>query len=103
MTHCLGRRRIDHIVLERGQIAERWRSERSGHVASPHSQLDEQAPQVGPTTGTIPTEPMTAPEFVGYLEAYAAASRAPVQAGAGVISVCPSSHGYRVETSRGVW
>ena len=28
MSYCLGRRSILHVVLERGQIAERWRTER---------------------------------------------------------------------------
>ena len=28
MSHCLGRLGIDHVVLERGRLAERWRSER---------------------------------------------------------------------------
>ena len=28
MSHCLTQRRIEHVVLERGRIAERWRSER---------------------------------------------------------------------------
>ena len=26
MSHCLGRRGIEHVVLERGRVAERWRS-----------------------------------------------------------------------------
>jgi putative flavoprotein involved in K+ transport len=28
LSHCLGRLGIEHLVLERGQVAERWRSER---------------------------------------------------------------------------
>ncbi len=28
MSRCLSDRRIDHVVLERGQVAERWRRER---------------------------------------------------------------------------
>ena len=26
MSHCLGRLGIDHVVLERGRLAERWRN-----------------------------------------------------------------------------
>ena len=28
MSRCLADRGIDHVVLERGRVAERWRSER---------------------------------------------------------------------------
>jgi putative flavoprotein involved in K+ transport len=28
MSHCLAARGIGHLVLERGRVAERWRSER---------------------------------------------------------------------------
>ncbi len=28
MSRCLGSRSVDHVVLERGRVAERWRSER---------------------------------------------------------------------------
>ena len=28
MSRCLSDQRIDHVVLERGQVAERWRRER---------------------------------------------------------------------------
>jgi putative flavoprotein involved in K+ transport len=28
MSHCLSRSSIDHVVLERGQLAQRWRDER---------------------------------------------------------------------------
>jgi putative flavoprotein involved in K+ transport len=102
MSHCLGRRRIDHVVLERGQIAERWRSERwdTLRLLTPNwmSRLPDWSYR-----GDHPDGFMTAPEFVGYLAAYARASRAPVEAGVAVQSVRPTSRGYRVETGRGVW
>jgi putative flavoprotein involved in K+ transport len=28
MSRCLSDRLVDHVVLERGRVAERWRSER---------------------------------------------------------------------------
>jgi hypothetical protein len=88
MSHCLGRRRIDHIVLERGQIGERWRSERWDTLRLLTPNWMSRLPGWS-YHGDDPDGFMTAPEFVGYLEAYAAASRAAVQAGAGVISVRP--------------
>ncbi|TIU04292.1 MAG: pyridine nucleotide-disulfide oxidoreductase, partial [Mesorhizobium sp.] len=27
LSHCLGRAGIDHVVLERGRIGERWRTQ----------------------------------------------------------------------------
>ena len=38
MSHALAARGIDHVLLERGEVAERWRSERwdSLHLLTPN-------------------------------------------------------------------
>jgi putative flavoprotein involved in K+ transport len=102
MSHCLARRGVDHVVLERGRIAQRWRTERwdSLRLLSPNwmSRLPGWSYH-----GNDPDGFMTAAEFAGYLEDYARASQAPVVEGAAVRLVCRTPAGYRVETSCGVW
>jgi putative flavoprotein involved in K+ transport len=102
MSRCLHERAIDHIVLERGRIAERWRSERwdSLRLLSPnwmsrlpHFRYD----------GDDPDGFMTMSEFIRHLEAYAGSFDAPLQSGTNVESVSRAGAGFTVETSRGTW
>jgi putative flavoprotein involved in K+ transport len=93
---------VDHVVLERGRTAERWRSRpwESLRLVTPNwmSRL----PGWG-YTGNDPAGFMPAREVAGYLSDYAAASAAPVVEQAAVESVRPSSGGYRVDTTAGNW
>jgi putative flavoprotein involved in K+ transport len=102
MSHCLARRGIDHVVLERGRIAQRWRNERwdSLRLLSPNwmSRLPGWSYR-----GNDPDGFMTAPEFAHYLEDYARGSQMPVLEGTAVRSVRRAPGGYRVETTRGIW
>src|SRR5215471_15282541 len=102
MSYCLGRLGIDHVVLERGQVAERWRSERwdSLRLLTPNwmNQFPGWSYQ-GPDLDGF----MTAAEVVRFLEQYATASAAPVVTGATVQSVRRVPGGYRVESDRGMW
>ena len=92
MSHCLGGLGIDHVVLERGRLAERWRSERwdSLRLLTPNwmNRLPGWCYQ-----GTDPDGFMTASEVVAFLEQYARASAAPVVTGAppASMAVCCSS------------
>lgn len=102
MSHCLSEFGIDHVVLERGEVAERWHSERwdSLRLLTPNwmSRLPGWSYQ-----GTDPDGFMTAPEFAEFLNRYAIASGTPVVTRAAVQSVARAQNGYRVESSRGVW
>ena len=102
MSHCLGRRGIEHVVLERGRVAERWRSERwdSLHLLTPNwmSRLPDWSYQ-----GPDPDGFMTMPEVTSFLEAYAHASAAPVAEGTEVHALRRACELFHVETSRGVW
>ncbi|HYH17910.1 MAG TPA: NAD(P)-binding domain-containing protein [Azospirillum sp.] len=101
MSHCLGRRGIDHVVLDRGRVGERWRSERwdSLRLLTPNwmSRLPGWSYR-----GPDPDGYMTMPEVVRYLEDYARSSAAPVETGTVVRVVERTPDGYRVETNRGV-
>jgi putative flavoprotein involved in K+ transport len=98
MSHCLAARGIAHVVLERGRVAERWRSERwdSLRMLTPNwmSRLPGHA-----YAGEEPEGFMTMPEVIGFLEAYAAA--APVVMGADVLALRASAEGYRIATTAG--
>jgi putative flavoprotein involved in K+ transport len=102
ISHCLGGLGIDHIVLERGQLAERWRSERwdSLRLLTPNwmNRLPGWSYQ-----GTDPDGFMTASEVVAFLEQYAHVSAAPLVTGGAVRSVRRVASGYRVESDRGIW
>ncbi len=102
MSHCLRRLGVEHVVLDRGRVAERWRGERwdSLRLLTPNwmSRLPGWSYRGGDPDGF-----MAMPEVVRYLEDYARASSAPVEEGAAVRTVRRTPCGYRVETSRGAW
>ena len=100
MSHCLSRRGIDHAVLDRGHIGERWRSERwdSLRLLTPNwmSRLPGWSYR-----GPDPDGYMTMPEVVRFLEDYARVGSAPVESGVTVSSVERAANGYRIVTDTG--
>jgi len=102
MSWHLGARGIEHVVLERGRVGERWRSERwdSLHLLTPRwqSRLPGWAYR-----GPDPDGFMTRAEVTHYLEAYARSFSAPVRIGVTVTAVERARPGFRVETTAGVW
>ncbi|KPK16016.1 MAG: pyridine nucleotide-disulfide oxidoreductase [Myxococcales bacterium SG8_38] len=102
VSRCLVDEGIDHVVLERGRIAERWRSERwdSLRLLSPrwHTRLPGFSYR-----GDDPDGFMTMPEVIGYFEAYANSFDAPVQEETTVLRVERADGGYRVQTDQGDW
>ena len=103
MSRCLGDRDVDHVVLERGRIGERWRSERwdSLRLLSPNWQS--RLPGFH-YRGSDPHGYMTKDELAAFLGRYAMSFSAPVEAGTEVRSVSLAHrHGFHVVTSRGDW
>lgn len=100
MSKCLTDAGRDHVVLERGRLAERWRSERwdSLRLLTPNwmSRLPGWSYR-----GSEPDSYMTVPELVAYFERYAASFSAPVQEETTVRSVRKTASGYRVDTDQG--
>lgn len=96
----------DHVVLDRGRLGERWRTERwdSLHLLTPSWMT--RLPSWS-YTGPDPDGYLSAGEFVGLLDAYAASFGAPVVEDASVLSIAAageaSAHRYRVVTSQGTW
>lgn len=102
MSRCLSERRIEHVVLERGSIAERWRRHGwdSLRLLTPNWMTRLPGFQYG---GDDPDGFMAARELITLLEDYAASSKAPVESGTTVRRVEPWTGGLRVATNRGTW
>jgi putative flavoprotein involved in K+ transport len=102
MSRHLTSRAIDHVLLERGEVANSWSSERwdTLRLLTPNwqSRLPGYAYQ-----GDDPNGYMTMPEVVAYLQRYAAVSHAPVQSHTLVSRIRSSDNGYEVTTNRGPW
>jgi putative flavoprotein involved in K+ transport len=102
LSYCLGRLGIEHVVLERGQVGERWRSERWDSLRLLTPNWMNRFPGWS-YRGKDPDGFMTAMEVTAFLQGYASSAAAPVITGATVQSVRRLPRGYRVESNRGVW
>ena len=91
---------IDHVVLERGEVANSWRRERwdSLRLLTPNwqSRLPGHA-----YDGQDPDGYMTAGEVADFIAGYAARTQAPVRTSTAVSSVTRDDAGYRLATSTG--
>ena len=95
-------RGIEHVVLERGRVAERWRSERwdSLHLLTPRwmARLPGWSYR-----GPDPEGFMSRRELIAYLEGYASSFPAPVLAGITVTRVERAAGCFVVETDHGIF
>jgi putative flavoprotein involved in K+ transport len=103
MSRCLMECGIDHVVLERGRIGERWRSERWDSLRLLTPNWQSRLPHWH-YEGEHPDDFMTMPDFIRHLERYAQSFEAPVQTGTTVRAVERLVGGrYRVSTDKGEW
>jgi putative flavoprotein involved in K+ transport len=102
LSRCLSDLGRDHVVLERGRVAERWRSERwdSLRLLSPNWMT--RLPGGG-YAGPEPDGYMTSSELIDLLDRYALSFAAPVLDGTTVETVAPTDGGYVIRTDRGTW
>src|SRR5262245_53952649 len=100
MSRCLAERSIDHVLLERGEVANSWRRERwdSLRLLTPSWQTRLPGHRY---QGPDPDGYMTMAEVVGFVAGYAGAIGAPVHTHTRVTRVVPTDDGYRVTTDRG--
>jgi putative flavoprotein involved in K+ transport len=102
MGHELGRRGIDHVLLERGEVAQSWRTQRwdSLRLLTPNwmTRLPGCRYQ-----GDDPDGYMSAAEVAGFIASYADRLAAPLHTHTTVTAVVPDDGGYRVATDRGDW
>jgi putative flavoprotein involved in K+ transport len=102
MSHCLSKLGIDHVVLERGQVAQRWRSSSWNSLRLLTPNWMTRLPGFG-YAGDDPDGFMAVPELIGMLEQYAQSSQAPVLPHTTVHTVDAWGNGFRVGTNRGQW
>ncbi len=99
-SHFLTEHSIDHVVLERGEVANSWRHERwdSLRLLTPNwlARLPGHA-----YSGPDPDGYLTSGEVAAFIDGFAARSRAPVRTGTTVVSVRRTDEGYDVVTDRG--
>lgn len=103
MSRCLTERSIDHVLLERGDVANTWRTERWDSLRLLTPNWQSRLPGYV-YDGADPDGFMTMPDVIDFLDGYATKVAAPVETGTAVTSVRASGEGgYRVETSQGEW
>ena len=101
-SYFLTRRSIDHVVLERGKVANSWREERWESLKLLTPNWQSRLPGFS-YAGDDPDGFMSMPDVVEFIDAYAETINAPVKSHTTVTSVQPFSDGYRVTTNRGTW
>ena len=102
MSRRLAERSIDHVVLERGEVANAWRTERWDSLRLLTPNWQRRLPGLG-YEGDDPDGFATVPEVVALIDRYARAISAPVRTGTRVASLRPTDAGYLVRTDRGDW
>lgn len=100
MSRELAARGVDHVILERGKIANSWRTERwdSLRLLTPN------------WMNGLPGAPYAGRDHEGYMSVsglisrfddYARATQAPVMTETSVLGIAPHWRGYRVQTGQG--
>ena len=102
MSRCLSDRSIDHVVLERDEVASAWRTARWDSLRLLTPSWLSRLPGYE-YRGDDPDGFMTMPEVVDFITGYAKEVAAPVHAGTTVTTVRRTDGGYRVMTDQGVW
>jgi putative flavoprotein involved in K+ transport len=102
MSRCLAARSIDHVVLERGEVAHTWRTQRwdSLRLLTPNwmTRLPGYTYRGDDADGYL-----TASETAQLITDYAKETAAPVRANTTVTSVRPVERGYLVQTDQDTW
>lgn len=102
MSRCLTDRAIDHVVLERGEVAHTWRTERWDSLRLLTPNWQSRLPGFG-YNGDDPDGYRTMPEVIAFICDYAKTISAPVQTHTTVMSVRRTEAGYLVRTDQGDW
>ncbi|HTH04124.1 MAG TPA: NAD(P)-binding domain-containing protein [Vicinamibacterales bacterium] len=99
-SRLLTERTIDHVVLERGDVANSWRRERwdSLRLLTPNWQTCLPGQRYA---GSDPDGYMAMGELIAFLSQYANRSAVPVRTNTNVTSVTRVDGGYHVTTSNG--
>jgi putative flavoprotein involved in K+ transport len=102
MSRCLAERSIDHVLLERGEVAQSWRTERWDSLRLLTPNWQSRLPGFR-YIGNDPDGYRTLPEVVDFISDYAKSISAPVRTHTTVTSVRSDGAGYLLRTDRGEW
>ena len=102
MSRCLADHSIDHVVLERGEVANTWKTERWDSLRLLTPNWQSRLPGYG-YEGDDPDGFRTMPETIDFIERYAEVISAPVRTDTTVRSVRSVDDGYLVATTQGDW
>ncbi len=102
MSRCLTEAGIDHVLIERGDVGERWRSERwqSLRLLTPNWMTRLPGHRYA---GRDPDGFMRRTEVVRFLETYGSSFGAPIIARTRVLELSRIGEIYHVKTDRGDW
>jgi len=101
-SRCLAERSIEHVILERGEVANSWRTERWESLTLLTPNWQSRLPGFA-YAGENPDGYMTMPELIGFIEQYAETVHAPMHTGTSVTSVCRNANVIEVVTTDGTW
>ncbi|HEX3618177.1 MAG TPA: NAD(P)-binding domain-containing protein [Solirubrobacteraceae bacterium] len=99
-SHFLSEHSIDHAVLERGEVANAWRSERWDSMTLLTPNWLSRLPGLS-YDGADPDGYMTSAQVAELITRFAAVARAPLRTGTEVRSLRRSGAGYRLATAAG--
>ena len=102
MSRRLTERSIDHVVLERGEVANSWRTERWDSLRLLTPNWLTRLPGLA-DPGPDPDGYASAAEVAALIGGYATAVSAPVVTGTTVTAVKPTAEGFEVTTDKGRW
>ncbi len=102
MSQCLSECSVDHVVLERGEIANSWKHERWDSLKLLTPNWQSRLPGYR-YSGDDPDGYMDMPELIGFIEKYAEVISAPVRLNTRVTSVTNDGSSYQVATTQGTW
>lgn len=102
MSRCLAERSIDHVLLERGEVAQSWRTERWDSLRLLTPNWQSRLPGFR-YIGDDPDGYRTLPEVVDFIAGYAKSISAPVRTHTTVTSARSDGAGYLLRTDCGEW
>ncbi len=102
MSHCLTAASVDHVLVEKGKVANSWRTERwdSLRLLTPNWMSRLPGWQY---RGDDPDGYMTAAEVIDYLAAYRRSFDPPIVTETTVTGITEDDRGFVVSTDRGTW
>jgi putative flavoprotein involved in K+ transport len=102
MSWWLGRQSVDHVVLERGEVANSWKTERWDSLTLLTPNWQSRLPGYG-YEGNDPDGFRSMPQTVRFIEDYAAKFSAPVRNHTRVTAVRRDGDGYEVVAEGQAW